>query len=314
MIRRIAFLTLAVYASSAAADVAADAKTVVASQGGVEVTLGDIDAFVQRVSQSDRAGYMNSPKRIESTILNLLVQKQLAAEARKLKLDQDPLVAKQVELATDDVLARVRNVKLRADLKIPDFSAQAEEQYAANKADYVTKGVVNVEHVLISTSKHDKESALKIAEQVAREAKANPAEFPKLVEKYSDDDSKAKNHGRIDDAGSENFVPAFAEAARKLTKPNEISPVVLSPFGYHVLRLLEHKPDVQQSYDQVSKSIIAKLEKDWVEAKMRGHTDEIRNRAMDANPDVVASLRTRYLPPGTTLPPEPTDAGGAPGN
>ncbi len=52
-------------------------KTVVASQGGVDVTLADVDAFMARIPERDRAGFLNSPKRIESMLGNLLVQKQL---------------------------------------------------------------------------------------------------------------------------------------------------------------------------------------------------------------------------------------------
>jgi len=317
MLRRLACVALILSTSTVWADVAKDAKTVVASQGGVDVTLADVDAFMARIPERDRAGFLNSPKRIESMLGNLLVQKQLAAEAKKLGLDKDPATVKQLELSTVDTLARVRMVKFRADLKEPDFAAQAEEQYLTHKSDYAIKGRIDVDHVLIRIDTRDKDAALKIAEDVARQAQANPAEFGKLVEKYSEDESKAQNHGRIDDAGSDQYAAPFAEAARKLKQPGEVSPLVLTTFGYHVLKLVEHKPDMQQPYEKVKTKIIEDLRAKWLDGQIRGHTDELRNRVLDANPDTVMSLRTRYAKPGEA-PPAPqaevsTPAAGASG-
>ena len=64
-----------------------DAKTslppnVVARQGGVDVTLQDVDAAAAKIPEGDRAGYFDSPKRIESIVGSLLYQKQLAVKAR----------------------------------------------------------------------------------------------------------------------------------------------------------------------------------------------------------------------------------------
>ncbi|HJU40571.1 MAG TPA: peptidylprolyl isomerase [Tahibacter sp.] len=314
MLRRLACAALILSTSTAVlADVAKDGKTVVASQGGVDVTLADIDAFMQRIPERDRAGFMNSPKRIESTIGSMLVQKQLAAEAKKLGLDKDPAVAKQVELSTVDTLARVRMVNFRADLKEPDFAQQAEEQYLAHKADYAIKGTIDVDHVLISTEKRSKEDAHKIAEDVLRQAKANPADFGKLVEKYSDDESKAQNAGRIPDAGSDQYAAPFAAAARGLKKPGDLSEIVLTSFGYHVLKLVNHQPDQSQPFDKVEGKIVDDLRAKWLEGQIRGHTDELRNRKLDADPDVVMSLRTRYQKPGDAPAPQVDATGDATG-
>ena len=305
MIRRFvctALLSVTVVHATAAEGLKDD-NVVVASQGGSQLTLADIDAYVQRIPETDRAGFMNSPKRIEMTIINLLAQKQLAAEAEKGNLDKDPMVQRQLELARAETLARVRSQQFARDLKTPDFTNQAREQFLAHKADYVLHGNIEVQHVLISTTDHEKEDAHKIALDVEKQAKANPADFDKLVEKYSEDKSKADNKGVMKDAGSKNYVERFSQAARELKKPNDISPVILTQFGYHVLKLIKREPDVTPTYEQVADEIKAKLATDWHEAQVRGRTDEIRSRAMDANPDAVASLRERYMTAGAKLPP-----------
>ncbi len=69
---------------------------VVARQGGVEVTLQDLDAAADKIPEKDRAGFFDSPKRIESVIMALLLQKQLAVAARGDHLDKDPLVRREI--------------------------------------------------------------------------------------------------------------------------------------------------------------------------------------------------------------------------
>ncbi|MBS0485915.1 MAG: hypothetical protein JSS13_01105, partial [Proteobacteria bacterium] len=98
---------------------------VVAEQNGVQVTLQDIDAFAARIPEKDRGGFFDSPKRIESTILGLLLKKQLTAQARAEKLDADPLVQRRVALSTEEALAAVQLEHYKDSLKQPDFSELA---------------------------------------------------------------------------------------------------------------------------------------------------------------------------------------------
>lgn len=268
---------------------------VVATQGSVSVTLEDLDAFAARMPIGQRAGFFNSPTRIEGVITNLLVQKQLANEARKAGLDRDPEVARQVALATDDTLGNARLQRFRADVKVPDFSELAQEEYLAHKENYATAGKLTVKHVLIATKSRSAAEAKTIADTVAKEAKAYPDQFDALIEKYSDDSSKAANHGLMEQVGEKGkYAAEFTKAAKALGKPGDISPVVSTAYGFHVLRLVERTPDHQRSFDEVRLEIVARLGSEYVDKAVKNHTDELRNQPMDANADVVASLRTRY--------------------
>ncbi|MFO1506830.1 MAG: peptidylprolyl isomerase [Lysobacterales bacterium] len=268
--------------------------TVVVTQGTAKVTLADIDAFMQRMPPEDRAGFIDSPKRIQSMLLNLLLDQQLANEARKAGLEKDPMVQREIQLATNRALADARRNQFRANLKLPDFDELAQEEYLAHKDQYVVPGSIDVEHILISTSSHSDKDAKTLADDVRRQAIAKPGDFQALVAKYSDDPSKATNHGLIKDAGSSQYDPAFAAAAKALTKTGQISPVVKSMFGYHVLKLVSRTDAKQKPFAEVKGAIAAKLKADWIKKQVQDHIDQLRNNALDADPDVVASLRTRY--------------------
>ena len=271
------------------------AQDTVATQGGVSVTLEDVDAFAARMPAGQRPGFFNSPTRIQGVVANLLVQKQLAGEARKAGLDRDPEVQRQVAIATDEALGNARMQRFKSEVKVPDFSELAREDYQAHKETYQTPGKLTVKQVLVSNKTRSEAEAKTIADTVEKEARAHPDQFDALIEKYSDDPGKTTNHGVMEQVGEKGkYVPAFTKAAKALTKPGEISPIVSTPFGLHVLQLVERTPDHQSSFDEVKAGIIEKLGNDYVEKAVKGHVDELRNQPMDANPDVVASLRTRY--------------------
>jgi hypothetical protein len=90
--------------------------------------------------------------------------------------------------------------------------------------------------------------------------------------------------------------------AKALKNPGDISRVVKTSFGYHVLQLVSHQPDTQKSFADVRPEIVKKLRDSYISKQMDQYTGEIRGRKLDANPDLVATLRTRYLTPGLTSP------------
>ncbi|HSM99957.1 MAG TPA: peptidylprolyl isomerase [Rudaea sp.] len=275
---------------------------VVAEQGGVQVTLTDIDAYAAKIPEKDRAGFFDSPKRIEDSIMTLLLRKQLAAEARKAGLENAPGVQARIEAATEDTLAQVDIEHLRATLKIPSFDELAHEYYLSHPDQFVVPGEIDVEHVLVSSKDRGADAAKAIVGKVEAEAKAHPDQFDALVEKYSDDPSKKDNHGLIADVASGKVVPAFAKAAKALKKPGDISPIVRTEYGYHVLKLVSRKPDTQRTFADVKAQLVEKLRNDWIDQQVAQHTGDMRGKPLNASPDLVASLRTRYMPPGTVTP------------
>lgn len=277
---------------------------VVAEQGGVQVTLKDIDAYAAQIPEKDRAGFFDSPKRIQSTIMNLLLKKQLTVQARAAGLDKDAGVQRQIQSAIEDTLARVQLQHFRATLKKPDFSELAQEYYRAHMDEFVTRGEVNVKHVLVSDKDRTDAEAKARIDKVEAEARAHPEQFDELVKQYSDDPSKADNHGLIKDAASSRMAEPFAKAAAALKKPGQISPIVKTQFGYHVLKLVSRQPDHQKAYAEVRDELILKLKNNWVDTQVTEYTGHLRGQPLKADPELVASLRTRYLKQGQMSPEE----------
>lgn len=268
---------------------------VLVRQGGAALSLEDIDAFAARIPPDQRAGYFDSAKRLESTLRTILLDRQLANDARESGLDKDPKVQQQVRLAIDGALSNARLEEYRSKIVIPDMTDLARERYIANKQDYLLKGILDVKHILVSTDSRNDEEAKSLIEEARAKAVADPDKFTALVEEYSDDPSKVQNQGFMRDAGNKaTYVGDFADAANALTTPGEISPVIKTRFGYHILILVSRTSDRQRSFDEVKDQMLAEMGDNYFKEQMKLFVSDIQNRPIESNAEIVNSLRTRY--------------------
>jgi peptidyl-prolyl cis-trans isomerase C len=292
MQKHLGWILLALVATAAQAQ--STPNDVVVSRGGVSVTLQDVDTYVSRVPKEHREKFIDSPARIRDMLNNLLMTKQLAVQARDEHLDQQPDVEVQLRSAQDDVLARVRMAEFTSSIKVPDVTELAREQYVTHKELYKLAAKVDVRHLLISTEKHSGDEAKALAENARAEALAHPNSFEALVEKYSEDSSKAGNHGLMKDATKPGYVQEFRDAAGALVNVGDVSPVVRTSYGYHVLQLVSRSPERQQSFDEVREQAIVAMQEQYVANQRRDFINGLTNQKMDINSPTLDALRDRY--------------------
>lgn len=269
-----------------------DPAAVVASQGGVAVTLADIDGFANTIPARDRAQVFNSAKRIERALIGLLLQKKLAAEARTHGLDAAIDGAAPGSYEAERRLAAAEQHHFIANLDVPDMEQLARETYMADPGVYVLPSPLVVEQILVSSAERGEAEARARAREAEAEARKNPDDFQQLVATWSDAPADAGQDGRVDVAVSGD--PALMKAAVTLANPGDISPVVKLGDGFAVLKLVEKGPQAVLPFEAVRPQLVASLKRKWIKDRSQQRIDEIRNQPIDANPDLVASLRTRY--------------------
>ena len=136
--------------------------------------------------------------------------------------------------------AQVNVEQVRSTISVPQ--ADIEAFYQQNLQQYQTSAQVRASHILFKTEGKDDNTVKAAAEAVLKKAKAPGADFAALAKQYSDDESNKSNGGDLDYFGRGRMVPEF-EAAAFALKPGEISDLVKSSFGYHIIKVVESKPD-----------------------------------------------------------------------
>ena len=253
---------------AAAAD---DASPIAESPRG-RITLADYKAEMAKLPPAARAQFAANRTRLVQMLNSLYLNRAVAGDARAAGLDRDPLVARQIELAVDKLLAQVRFDKLDRDTGAafdanPDkFLSRAREIYVTKPEKFVTPERVRVSHLLVTVGADGDEAARVRAEELRAKAVAG-AVFADLAREASNDPTAKRNGGDLGFIAANQVDPAFAAAAFALRTPGEISPVTKSPSGYHVIRFQDRKPAGQRSFDEVKKEILAEVRAAFIESE-----------------------------------------------
>lgn len=160
----------------------------------------------------------------------------------------------RVEYVTFSVAA------LRSKVTVDD--GEIKKYYEEHKSEFGTQEQRKAAHILISVAKQasdaDKQAAKAKAEQILRQLKKAPAKFAELARKYSGDPGSAGNGGDLGFFSRGMMVKPFEDAAFSL-KPGELSGLVQSEFGFHIIKLLAIKPAKIQSLAEVKGTIVQRL-------------------------------------------------------
>lgn len=136
--------------------------------------------------------------------------------------------------------------------------ADLQSYYQQNSARFGSKEERRASHILITAptgaSAADREKARAKAEQLLAEVKKTPASFADVARKNSQDPGSAEKGGDLDFVTRGAMVKPFEDALFALKK-GEISNIVETEYGYHILLLTDIKPTVIQPFAQVRGAI-----------------------------------------------------------
>ena len=231
---------------------------------GATVYESDVMNDAKRMPEEMRSSFLAKPESVAQMVEAMYVRRAMATTARSVGLADQPDIAAAIKFATDKVLSDAYlqkfNDQHRPDAKLID--AQVKAVYAAKKETFKAPEQVHVAHILVM-DKDDAAGKAK-AEKLLAEAQAG-ADFAKLAKDNSSDASSAVKGGDLGLVSHGKMVPEFEQAAFALDKPGQLSAVVKSQFGYHVIKLIEKKPARIQSLDEVR----PELEKQYIQQSLQ---------------------------------------------
>jgi peptidyl-prolyl cis-trans isomerase D len=148
--------------------------------------------------------------------------------------------------------------------------AEIAEFYSKNQARFSTPEQRTASHILINAKKDapaaEKAAAQAKAEAILAQLRKNPADFAKLAKAESQDPGSAELGGDLGVVEKGAFVKPVEEAIYKL-KQGEISGVVPSEYGFHIITVTALKPATQKTQDQAKEEIAAELKKQKMSKK-----------------------------------------------
>lgn len=258
----------------------------------------DFNAALLKVREGDRPEFLRQMKRITALLDQIMMHRALASEAKAAGMDQTPLHKKRVALIEEEVLSRERQLAIRKAVVVPDMTIPAKEQYLLNKASYMVKAQVRAGHVLITTKDRTEAEALERANKVRSMLMAG-GKLNELAAEYSEDPSAKSNVGDLGFFTRGKMIKEFEDAAFQLAKPGDVSDVVKTQFGYHVIQLIGKKDERQRDFDEVKEAIIAGLDSDYRDRQLEAHIQKIRNNhSIKLNAQAIDALQTLMKPQG----------------
>ncbi len=266
--------------------------SVIAKGKGVKVMRSELDDEVIRVkSQIAGRGQAIAPEQaalLEKQILQQLIQLQLVkarateaeqAQAKKeaAKLWEDArtqvgseetlnLRLKAQGLTHDQLLAKWTDGELAKEVLIRELKVdikpdEIKKFYDENPSQFEEPETVRASHILLSTrdpetnkelSDEKKAAKHKLAEELLKRARAGE-DFAKLAKEYSEDPGSKDKGGEYKFPRGQ-MVKEFETAAFAL-KTNEVSDIVTTQFGYHIIKLSEKYPARKHELAEVSPKI-----------------------------------------------------------
>lgn len=172
--------------------------------------------------------------------------------------------------------------------------AQLHAAYSASMDNFRTPERVHVRHILFKTtdkSEAEKKQILAKAEDVLKQLKGG-ADFAAMAKKYSDDTSNAPKGGDLDWVVRGQTVPEFEKVAFSL-KPGEMSGVITTPYGYHIVQVLAHEPARVRPFDEVKASLTDQLKKQDLSDRVQDIADKAHD-ALQKSPDSAEAIAKQF--------------------
>ncbi len=132
------------------------------------------------------------------------------------------------------------------------FENRLKANYEENPEEFT---IATVSHILISNQERTEEEAEKRAKEVLGKLQSG-SDFGQMAKEYSDDPGSKDTGGTYENYPIANYVPEFKQAA--LTLPiGEISDLVKTQFGYHILKVTErHVPKLEELDEQTKSTLM----------------------------------------------------------
>ncbi|TKJ44951.1 hypothetical protein CEE35_06055 [Candidatus Aerophobetes bacterium Ae_b3b] len=257
----------------------------------VGVTDQEVKDYWLRENEKIKAVYIYlSPKKYEKEVV--VSQEEITIYYEKHK--EDFTIPEKVK--ADYLL--ISSGEFTKEIKVT--AKELKSYYEGHLANFEIPEKRKASHILIkllpSASKKDEENAKKKIEEIQKKLEKG-ADFTTLAKKYSQDTPSAEKGGDLGFFTYTQMIPSFSRAVFSLEKEGEVSGIVKSPFGYHLIKLTGIKQAYTEPFEKVksriNKLLIEQKSDDLAKKEAEGMRERIKEKKMTFT-DYVKKHPFRY--------------------
>lgn len=241
--------------------------------------LIQVKVLTRKATDADKAkGKERADKRLEAISKRAGTEEALTRQLKSIGLNKEELSTKLNEEAVAEAVAE-------RDLGVVISDDEAKKFYDEHPSQFEEPEKVRASHVLLGTrdqttgtplSDEQKTAKRKQIEELLKRARAGE-DFAKLARENSEDTGSKDNGGEYTFPRGQ-MVPEF-EAAAFTLNTNQISDVVTTTFGYHIIKVLEKFPAKKLEYAKVTDDLKEALKQQAMVKKLPDYMEKVRKES-----------------------------------
>lgn len=211
----------------------------------------------------------------------VLGKKKLAARAPSIPREDNPEAYWRKELSIVNIQSDYVVKHYIANLDVPDMSALAAERYETEKDKYALVPEERyASHILLlcAPGACDRDARRIEAQEILAELQAG-ADFRELATQYSEDPGSKDKGGQFDrwiKLGSKDVDPHFVGGVYEIEQKGDISEIVDTRFGLHIIRLDDIHEAYYKPFEEVKDQIVASLEQEYIKLSAKELDAQLR--------------------------------------
>jgi peptidyl-prolyl cis-trans isomerase D len=256
----------------------------------IAVTDAEVEAEFRRRNDKVKLSVVNFPEqkyRESVTATDAEIAAAFEADKNKYRIPEK----RKVKYAVIDTQA----IRERITVTPQDI----QRHYEDNEQQYSTPEQVRASHILFKIEGKDEAAVRKQAEEVLAKVKAPGADFAKLANQYTEEEIGKTRGGDLDFFERGRMAKEFEDAAFAL-KPGEISGLVKSPFGYHIIKVTDRKPASKRTLEEVRAQIEDQIKWERAQNEAQRIVDDV-SPLLKKPADLDTMAKSRGLTVGESL-------------
>lgn len=217
-------------------------ETILSSFNGQTITLGEFNQLWDQIPENYK---LQLTKR--NVLDQIISEKLLIQEAKNRDLEQDKDVLEQIKQTTEQILVQsLIEKEIIEKVKVDDN--EAVTYYEENKDNFITKEQVYLYNILVETEE--------VAQDILEKLKAG-GDFIEIAKEKSTGPSAAQG-GDLGYVSKGELIPEIENVVFALQIGN-ISDIIKSEYGFHILKVTDKKPEVLKTFEEVKEEIVQTL-------------------------------------------------------